>query len=246
MQKIDHKVTHYYQPTNNTCGYAALAILLSYYGKDTKPEDLVGKVPQPKDAEGTSHGSVTAQLADWCQTEGFQVHMYVSDMYITDLSWKDKSSDQIKERLEQVKSKRKVSVMDKHWVGVYEDAYLSMLEHGADLTVVQFITTDLLYRLLENGPIYTNICSSASSGRGRTRSPELRKDVLDDIDGGISTHSVVIYGNDDGGNFLVADPWDGLLTTKSEHMVLAIQAAQIECDNQIFVITSKTTSPTTA
>lgn len=236
MKKTLHKVTHHYQPTNNTCGYAALAIFLSHYGKEHKPEELVSKVPQPKDAEGTSHGSVTAQLADWTQTQDFQVHMYVSDMYITDLSWKNKASKEIKERLEQVKSKRKVSVMDSHWVGVYEDAYLSMLNHGAELTVVQFITTDLLYKLLESGPVYTNICSSASSGRGRTLSPELRKDVLDDVKGKISNHSVVIYGNDEAGNFLVADPWDGLMTTKPEHMVLAIQAAQIECDNQIFVI----------
>jgi hypothetical protein len=238
MKKTLHEVTHHYQPTNNTCGYAALAIFLSHYGKQYKPEELVGKVPQPKDAEGTLYGSVTAQLADWCQTQGFQVHMYVSDMYILDLSWKNKSSQQIKERLKQVKSKRKVPLMDSHWVGVYEDAYLSMLTHGADLSVVQFITTELLYKLLQNGPIYTNICSTASSGRGRTISKELRKDIVDDIAGHISTHSVVIYGNDEQGNFLVADPWDGLMTIEPEHMVLSIEAAQIECDNQIFVITN--------
>lgn len=238
MQKISHKVTHYYQPTNNTCGYAALATLLSHYGKDIQPEYLVGKVPQPKDAEGTSHGSVTAQLADWCQTQGLQVHMYVSDMYILDLSWQDKTSEQIKERLEQVKSKRSISIMDSHWVGVYEDAYLSLLNHGADLTVVQFITNGLLNELLEKGPVYANICSTANSGLGRTRSPELRKDVVDDIKGRISTHSVVIYGRDENGNYLVADPWDGLVVTPPEQMVLAIEAAQIECDNQIFVIAS--------
>ncbi len=238
MHKITHKVTHYYQPTNNTCGYAALAIFLSHFGKDFKPEDLVSQVPQPLSAEGNPQGSVTAQLADWTQAQGLQVHMYTSDMYILDLSWKDKSSTEIKERLEQVKSKRSVPIMDKHWVGVYEDAYLSMLSHGVDLTVVQFITTDLLYSLLEKGPIYTNICSTASTGRGRTRSPELRKDVIDDVDGRVSTHSVVIYGNDEDGNFLVADPWDGLMTMPPEPMVLSIQAAQIECDNQIFVLES--------
>lgn len=236
MQKIIHKVSHYYQPTNTTCGYAALATLLSFYGKDYKPEELVDKVEQPKDAEGTSHGSVTAQLADWTQTQGHQVHMYASDMYILDLTWKDKNSKEIKERLEQVKSKRTVSVMDSHWVGVYEDAYVSLLDHGADLSVVQFITSDLLYKLLSNGPIFANICSSASTGRGRTLSPELRKDVLDDVNGRITTHSVVIYGNDEDGNFLIADPWEGLATMKPEHMVLSIEAAQVECDNQIFVI----------
>ncbi len=236
MNKTRHQVTHYFQPTNNTCGYTALAILLSHYGKEIKPEELVDKVPQPKDADGTVFGSVTAQLAEWVQKEGLHVHMYVSDAYIVDLSWKNKSSKQIRDRLEQVKLKRSVPVMDKHWVGIYENAYLSLLDSGADLSVEQFITTKLLYRLLKDGPVYANICSSANSGKGRTLSKELRKDIQDDIAGRISTHSVVIYGNEENGDFLVADPWDGLVTTKPEQMVLAIEAAQIECDNQIFVI----------
>lgn len=236
MQKIVHEVKHYYQPTNNTCGYAALATLLSHYGKEFKPEDLVREVEQPKDAEGTSHGSVTAQLADWCQSNGFHVNFYTSDMYILDLSWQDKNASQIKQRLEEVKGKRKVSVMDSHWVGVYEEAYLSLLGHGADISVEQFITTDLIYELLKAGPVYVNICSTASTGRGRTLSPELRKDVVDDVNGRISTHSVVVYGHDEEGNFLISDPWDGLMTMAPQQLVLSIEAAQIECDNQIFTV----------
>lgn len=239
MKKIVHKVTHHYQPTNNTCGYAALATLLSYYGREYQPEELVRRVVQPKDSEGTSHGSVTAQLADWCQTEGFQADMYASDMYVLDLSWQDKSSEQIKKRLEEVKSKRKNAILGEHWMNVYEEAYIAMLNHGANLTVVQFITNELLYKLLKDGPVYTNICLNALSGRGRTTNPGLREDVVDDIKGGIATHSVVIYGNDEEGNFLVSDPWDGLTTSSPEYMILAIEAAQIECDNQIFVIEEK-------
>jgi hypothetical protein len=239
MNKIQHKTTHYNQPTNNTCGYAALATLLSHYESSYKPEDLVSKVPQPKDADGTSHGSVTAQLADWCQTQGFQVHMYVSDMYILDLSWQNKSSKEIKARLEEIGTKRQASIMDSHWTKVYVDAYIAMLEHGAELTVKPFITTKLLYELVEKSPIYVNICSTANSGTGRAVNDSLRKKKVDDVHGSISTHSIVIYGNDEGGNFLVSDPWDGLVTIEAEQMVLAIEAAQIECDNQIFVIAEK-------
>jgi ABC-type bacteriocin/lantibiotic exporter with double-glycine peptidase domain len=75
MNPIKHNIKHYYQPTNNTCGYAALATLLSHYDEQFKPEEFVRKVEQPKDAEGTSHGSVTAQLADWCQVNGYQVRI---------------------------------------------------------------------------------------------------------------------------------------------------------------------------
>lgn len=236
MKNIAHKVTHHFQPTNNTCGYAALAILLSHYGKHYKPEELVSKIPQPKDSEGTSHGSVTAQIADWCQTQDYQVHMFVSDLYVLDLSWQGKNSGQIRKRLEEVKTRRKNPLLGEHWMNVYESAYISMLDHGADLTVKQFITSELLYKLLEDGPIYANICLNALSGRGRVTSPSLREDVADDIQGSIYTHSVVIYGNDEEGNFLIADPWDGLIVNSPEQLVLAIEAAQIECDNQIFVL----------
>lgn len=237
MDKVQYKIVHYYQPTNDTCGYAALAILLSYYGKTYSPEDIGKMVPQPKDASGTSHGSVTAELAGWCQSQGFRARMYASDMYILDLSWQDKSSRKIKSRLEEIGMKRQISIMDSRWVKIYIDAYVAMIDLGTDLMVVPFITTKLLYELLRDGPIYANICSTANSGRGRTISqPGLRKTKIDDVNGIVSTHSVVIYGCDEDGNFLVADPWDGMTIVESERMVLAIEAAQIECDNQIFVV----------
>ena len=61
----------------------------------------------------------------------------------------------------------------------------------------------------------------------------------DDINGTISTHSIVIYGNDEEGNFLVADPWDGLEVTDPETMLCAITAAEIECDSQCFQFSLK-------
>ena len=236
MNKIIHQISHQYQPTNNSCGYTALAILLSHYGKSYKPEELIQKIPQPKDSEGTSHGSVTAQLVDWLQTEGYQIQMYASDLFILDLSWKDKSSQEIKDRLVEIRNARKIPIMDNHWTKVYVDAYIAMLDHGAQLTVVRFITTQLLYDLLKKGPVFANICSTAIDGIGRSLTEGLRELKYDDLNGEISTHSVVVYGHDEKGNFLVADPWDGLLSHSPEDMVLAIEAAQIECDNQIFVI----------
>lgn len=236
MKPIKHAIKHHYQPTNNTCGYAALATLLSHYGENLTPEELVKKVEQPKDAEGNPQGSVTAQLATWCQSNGYQVKMYVADMYILDLSWKGKSTQQIAESLKRVKSKRSNQLIDSHWVSVYEDAYLSMIGKGGELSVVQFITTDLINSQLKKGPVYANICSSAHTGKGRTKSTGLRKDRINDTDGSISNHGIVIYGIDNDGNYLISDPWDGLTSCTPEHLVLSIEAAQIECDNQILVV----------
>lgn len=236
MKAITHKVTHYYQPTNSTCGYAALAIFLSFYGIDKKPEELVVEVPQPKDEKGNAEGSVTAQLVTWCQQNDLKVQMYAADCMILDLSWQKLDEAKIAERLKAVRLERNVLGLGKHWSKVYVDAYLAMLESGAKLKVVSFITSDLLYKLLKNGPVYANICSTALRGQGRKINTGLRKQKLDDVHGRVSNHSLVIYGHDNKGNFLLADPWDGRIVVEPEKMVLAIEAAQIECDNQCFVI----------
>lgn len=236
MKSHTWKVKHYYQPTNNTCGYTALATMLSHYDSEYTPEEIADKVPQPKNDDGTLQGSVTSQLVDWCQTQGFQVHMYTSDLWVLDLSWKDKNTDEIKELLEKIKSTRDIPAIGAHWTKVYIESYISMINNGAKLTVTPLIKTNLLYELLQEGPIYANICSTANDGKGRTRNIGLRESVIDYIEGRVSTHSVVIYGNDEDGNFLVADPWDGMTIIEPEQLVLSIEAAQIECDNQIFII----------
>lgn len=240
MQAISHKVTHTYQPTSNTCGYTALSILLSSYDISKTPEELVAEVPQPKDSAGTVFGSVTAQLVEWCQRQGLNTHMYTSDCLILDLSWQGLTTEQLIERLEAVRNVREVPAMGKEWCERYIDAYINMLKSGSKLDVVNFIKSKLLYKLLQQGPVFANICSTALRGKGRAISTVENgehKDVLDDIKGKAGTHSVVIYGNDEDGNYLVADPWDGLVTIDPESMVCAIEAAQIECDNQCFVIT---------
>lgn len=200
-------------------------------------DDLIASIPQPKDAQGTPYGSVTAQLVEWCQKNGFQTHMYAADLFILDLSWESKNSQEIKDRLKQIRDVRSTPVIDAYWTKVYVDAYIAMLEQGAELTVTNFIRSSLLYELLNDGPIFANICSTAIGGKGRSIPSGLRKSTYDDAVGNVGTHSVIIYGCNDAGDFLVADPWDGLVVYGAEELVLSIEAAQIECDNQIFTIT---------
>ena len=107
------------------------------------------------------------------------------------------------------------------------------------LNIRPYVTSKLLYDLLKQGPLYANISSTTLRGKGRQRHTQLRKSVTDDINGNTATHSIVIYGNDGKGNFLVADSMDGLITIDPETMVIVITAAQIESDNQVFVIEKK-------
>ncbi len=225
MKSVKHKIIPHLQPTNNSCGYAALATLLSHYDKSFSVEELISKVPQPKDKLGKTYGSLTAQLADWCQAEGLHVTMFASDMYVLDLSWKTYDTNKLLLRLNKVHGKRTSPLLDKYWMSLYEQVYIDLLEHGGELQVKQFITSDLLLKLIQKGPIFVNVCSAVSSGNGRTVSPKLRTAIPDDINGTIGTHSVVAYGINEAGNFMLADPWYGDVILSPEELALSIAAA---------------------
>ena len=57
-----------------------------------------------------------------------------------------------------------------------------------------------------------------------------------DQKGSLTNHSIVLYGQDDAENYLVADPWLDTKETKvtSEQLVASMTASQIECDNLTF------------
>ena len=225
------------QPTNNTCGYAALATYLSYYGLDATPEELVRKVPQPTDQQGNPTGSITSKLITWCQSQNLQCKLYTFDCMIIDLTWAKLNREQVIERLNAVKDVRNVRGHgDKHWSKVYIESYIEMLQSGAGLQIEPYPTTELLYKLLEQGPVYTNVVAPVLYNNGRKRHFGVRQDELDDIAGIIGTHSLVIYGNDEAGNFLLADPWAGLQQATPSAVIATMEAAQIECDNMCFQI----------
>lgn len=206
MQAIDHKLTHAYQPTSTTCGYASLAMLLSHYDEKLSVNDLISQTPQAADESGTSIGSVTAQLATWCVRQGYKAKFVSFDLLITDLSWAGLDSDAMAEKLEAVREIRDVpQVGGKYWSKFYVQAYIDFIRAGGVLSVQPHPTSQLLYAWLQDGPIYANTCSSVVHGTGRARYPEPDADkrlaIPDDTHGTVGTHSVVIYGNDEAGNF---------------------------------------------
>lgn len=163
----------------------------------------------------------------------------MSDTQITDLSWANLGSAELIARLKAVKDVRDVAALGgKHWSRVYVEGYIDMLERGGELEILPFIGRDLLYVCLAKAPIFANVSGNILDKHGRTKNQNAltHTSAPDDINGRTFTHSIVIHGNDEDGNFLVADPWEGLRVVGPEHMVLSIAGAQIECDNQIFQI----------
>lgn len=199
-------------------------------------------VPVNKGDDGTDWGTINQHLATWCLSQGFDVVMYSSDFQVLDLSWNGLKASEIVEKLNAVKGHRDIPVLGKDFSEMYIQSYIDFIQAGGELHIEPFIATALLDKLLANGPILTSVCMNIFLGLGRRVSNAgLRVDKIDDIDGKLSNHSIVIHGKDDEGNYLIADPWkeQGMYPVDPEKLVLSIQAAQLECDNLLFQITPK-------
>jgi hypothetical protein len=236
VKSIKYDVTHYYQPTTKSCGYTALAILLSHYGIIKDPLDLANTIAEGRHME---FGSLTAEVAAWCRTQDLVVEFISFDFFITDFAWRGLGPRAILERLKAVIDHRDVPSLGKEVSHRYVQAYITLLEKGAELEILPHPTSKLLYEKLKDGPIYVNVCPKPLNGTGRMRTAMPHKDVPDEINGIIGTHSIVVYGNDEDGNFLIADPWNGLYSRPPETLLCSMAAAEIECDAQLFQIFKK-------
>lgn len=234
MKTIKHAVKHHYQPTNSSCGYTALSILLSFYDKDVSVEELLTAVKQPLNSKGEPGGSITAELVTWCLSQGFSSELYSFDGLMLDLSWQKLSQNKLLEKIEAAQESRDVLGLGKDYGHRYLKAYAGMLKAGGKLTIQSHVSTTLINELLQTAPVFANVCSNVMDNLGRTKTTGLREFVEDDADGRMYTHSIVIYGLDGEGNYLIADPWRGMRTVDADTLLSSIAMAQIECDNMIF------------
>jgi hypothetical protein len=241
MQPVNHPIKHQYQPTNSSCSPTALAILLSSYDRLFSPHEVMEKVPQVKDENDKDAGTINQQLATWSISLGFDVTMYTFDCQIIDQPWAKLSKSELLQRLEARKNGWEVPALGSLWTTAYVQSYIDFLNAGGDLHIQPSVTSKLLYTLLETGPLLPCLCDSTLYGEGRSRHETDTDSIKDDVNGKTFNHSVVIYGNDAEGKFLVADPWHkpGLHVVEPERMIAAISTAQIECDNLIFQLNKK-------
>lgn len=215
-------------------------MLLGQYGMDSSVAEISAKVPQVRNEKGENQGTINQQLATWCLSLGLSVKLYTFDCQVIDQSWSELSKEAVLERLAARKSGWIVPALGSDWTQAYAQAYIDFLQSGGELHIQPAVTTELLYTLLKDGPILPLVSFSTLYGKGRTRidGDETEKSVPDDVNGRALNHSLVIYGHDEQGRFLVADPWEkpGLHGIEPERMIAAISTAQIECDNLLFQI----------
>lgn len=233
---IEYQITHYYQPTNNSCSQASLAMIFSYFGEPMTPEAIIGKIPVNKNDKGEDWGTLNQELATWCIGQGYNVRMYTADFQIIDLSWIGLAKDELLSRMEAAKTHRDIASLGKEVSQRYMQSYSNFVNAGGDLQIVPYMSTKLLDDLLAEGPFIVSVCFNVLHTRGRTKSTGLRESELNDMDGYLANHSVVVRGKDDAGNYLIADPWEkpGFHIVEPERLLAAMDASQMECDNLIY------------
>lgn len=234
MKAIDHKITHQYQPTLTTCSQTALSMILARLGQSISPLELEKETPHVFDKDGNDAGSINQHLATWCASQGYKVSLYTFDTHIIDQSWAGLDRPRIIERLEVSKGGRPAPGLGDIWSDLFRQAYIDYLHTDGDLMILPYVSTALLYSLLEKGPVLPVIAFSTLYGSGKTD----MNDKFDDVNGKSWNHSIVIYGVDWSGNFLIADPLKkpGFHTIEPERMIAAISSAQTECDNLIIQV----------
>ncbi len=164
----------------------------------------------------------------------FDVELYTFDCQIIDQSWAGLRPQDIITRLEVGMGGREVPTLGALWSNAYRQSYIDYLKSGGRMHIQPAVTSELLYTLLENGPVIPCISYSTMYGVGRVDEDS----QPDDVKGKAWNHTIVIYGVDDRGRFLIADPLrkPGLHVIKPDRMIAAISTAQIECDNLLFQI----------
>jgi hypothetical protein len=232
---IEHQVTHVYEPTNSTCSQAALSMLLSFFDVSISPEDIADRVPVSKDENGEDWGSINQQLATWSISQGFDVELHTADFQIIDLSWAGLPKAQLLERMEAAKEHRDVPALGRDFSKIYVQSYIDFVNAGGSFHIHPCMTTALLDELLAEGPLMLNVAMGVLHGHGRTTDVALRETVPDDLEGRIVNHSIVAYGKDNDGNYLIADSFvePGRHVVEPERLLAAMTASQIECDNMI-------------
>lgn len=231
-----HKVTYHLQPTNNSCGQTALAILLSHYGDARIPEQIIEQIPVELKDDGEPWGTIGQELALWCISQGYGVEMISCDFQLLDLEWQYLAADEICDRIDAVKSLRDVPPLGVAWSMRYLEGYKKFILAGGNLIIRPFISGDTIVEWLNRGPIFVSVNMNVISNSGRDLDTELRQSVKDDINGKLTNHFIVVHGVDKDDKLLISDPWYGKSTVSIEHLQSAIMASMMECDNHIFRI----------
>lgn len=229
---IQHEIKVYAQTPEAVCGPTALAMQLSAYGEDLSPEEVVAQASRFK--RPGDPGLTSQELASYCLSLGYQVDFWSFDGMVLDYAWKELRGAALAAELSRLCRHHESQTPVDEVKLRYALGYLAFVEAGGSLTVAPFVTTELILRLLEKGPVAAAVLFGVFASEGKRGSDQ----AFNALTGSSGTHSVLIFGHDEATGFQVADPTPGrgVVTVSRENMLAAITAAQVEYDNALFQV----------
>ena len=241
MKAITYPIQHQLQTQNLNCGQTALSMLLTSMGNAKTIDGCMTIVSNYDGHKGSEWGSLAIDAATACVGLGYTVTFYSFDNRITDFSWASMSSSQMLEQLSALENTLVIPSLGAELTKMYIQGYQNFLKAGGELKVLPYPTTEFLNELIEKAPFTPTVCFNTLHGRGKSRTIGLRETVPDDVNGIAATHAIVVYGRDEQGNFLFADPWEtnGLLKVNGEQLAAAIMAAGRDCESVLFQVEEK-------
>jgi hypothetical protein len=230
MEPVKHDLTQFFQTAEVNCGYTALAMQLSHYGSALTPEDIFRSAPQAVVDGVERPTSLPTQLAAWALAHGYGARLTTFDFLIIDLAWAALDAPALVSRLAAVRDLRDVAPFGQAWSRTYVEGYLRFVEAGGQLVIHPYVSSSAIYDKLSRGPVGVSVCTAPLYGHGRMSEALPDREIPDDANGSIGTHSVVIYGHTASGDFLLAAPWRGLTQVPRDALLCAMTATEIECD----------------
>jgi len=223
MLAVSHNITATAQPTDLSCGHTCLSMLMSSLGVSMMPQEIMHDIPLLTNDDGEEWGTFGIDLAHWCMKRGYSATTYTFDSQLIHLPWEHLSPAEIIDALHALKDTYVFAGLGKNLTRSFIESYIRYLSDGGTLIIRPFITVSLLHELLERGPFAALATYNVLYGTGG---------------GKANTHFVVVYGRDEEGNFLIADPWkdNGRKVLEPERLLSAIMSGQMTCENAVFQI----------
>ena len=233
---------HYYQPDQYSCVQGSAAILLSFFGIDKTPEEIISEVPPRSwpDRPELVAGTPNQDIASYFLSLGFDVTILSFDTWITDQSWKGKTNEQIMSRLQAGSGKLTAPAIGRSGSELYIQGYIDFVKSGGTINVDGSPRLDLIESLTIMAPIITTVAFNTLYSDGKSIAASDRSSTYDDVEGLSPNHNIVIT-RIDGDEVFYFDSWkdSSELSVHRDVMIAAISAAQQECDNMFIIVRDK-------
>jgi len=220
------------------CTQASVTQLLNYYGINKTIEEVKKEVPVYVSPEGKPVGTSLGHMGCYLLQQGFQTTFHIVDVEIFDRSWKELTSEQLVQKLQERKQFIRHSRYEQEAFDLIFDGYISFLRSGGKIEL-PIIDEAYLVKQLEQAPFLAVVSYNFLHSDSKYRyDNEHNINVRDDIKGNPTTHAIIVSGYEEG-KFSIVDPDEengGKKTISASQLIGAIYLAETDFDSLVLTV----------